>query len=107
VYLGSIIDSSEKIGSEYWFLEFMFESAIEFFVIIPDFVLLSLTNLNRLLKAASCFLKVSIEEEFCFIKKYSSCKDELYGVSQKTSSSDSIEAQFLKSYSAYSVKKGK
>jgi hypothetical protein len=77
VSLGSIIDSSLKIGKEYVFLEFTFESDIEFLKIIPDFILLSFTIRKKLLNIVSCFLKKSTDDVFCFIKKYSSCKDEL------------------------------
>jgi hypothetical protein len=76
-------------------------------VSVPDFILVSLTNLKLLLKSNSCFLEKSTLDVFDFIEKYSSCKDELYGDSQNASSINSIEAQFLKSYSAYSVKNGK
>jgi hypothetical protein len=77
VSLGSKIVSSEKIGNEYKFLEFILVSLNIFFDKKPVLILLSLTDLKLVLYSTSCFLKKSDEEAFCFILKYSSWNDEL------------------------------
>jgi hypothetical protein len=107
VKLGLLIDSSENIGKECSFFAAKLVSVIKVFDKRPDFNLASLTILNELLNNVSCFFKKSELDAFCLITKYSSWETELYDDSQNASSINSIADQFLKSYSAYSVKKGK
>lgn len=89
------------------FFELLLVSVKNFFDNTPDFNFASLTTRKVLLNAISCFLKKSLAEASCLIKKYSSCNEELYGTSQNASSINSIADQLRKSYSAYSVNRGK